>query len=479
MLLTQFKGLKVGDSKNQLSVNFNNYPKIEHHVHAEGGTLTPQTLTFLANKNGLPVPDHLFAPNNTIAYKDGDFIDFLRAYDNATDYILTFDDVYEVTYRYLKKCHEEGAIYVELMCSPDHGKRDRKKFEASSSAFSDVAMTSVATTSRFGVLTYQDFVNAIAKAIDAAKMEFGIEARMLMVLLRHQYNIEGALDNTMQEILGYLHPYVVGIHLAGDEFAFKPALFTTHFQQAKAHGLKLAAHAGEHADGDSVVDAIHALALDRIGHGVRAIESPKAMALIKERGIALELCPTSNLKLRLYESIEQHPLPQFLAQGVKFSINSDDPGFFGRSLGQEHDLVQKSFNLSDAQMLEITKNAILTSFCSPQLMQKLIAHHDLYCAYHALKQSLQPFSQNDVYACLEGYGQSLSHTTLQTLKESCERTCSDSDNYASLKKQVESLENCHASYEQACDLHEKALAQSIQAFEELQIAATHKKVQLK
>lgn len=309
-------------------------PIIEHHVHAEGGTLEPEELVVLANRNGMPIPEAMFGPNNTLKFKDRDFFDFLSVYDQATSYILTPRDIQEVIYRYLRRCHQEGAVFVELTCSPDHVQKCRKTYKDVQEGLTlGVASSSHAHQDAGENISYAQFVNAVAAGIDQARQEFGIEARILMVLLRH--NGKEAAMKTLDDMLAYRHPYVVGMNLAGDEENFPPALFIDCYTKAKRHGLKLTAHVGEHAGPEKIIEAVDLLGLDRVGHGVTAVRSELVMDFIRDRKIALELCPSSNLSLGLFPSLNEHPLRTFFDRGILFSINSDDPAFFGSSLGQE------------------------------------------------------------------------------------------------------------------------------------------------
>ena len=163
-------------------------PISELHVHAEGGILDSKTLIYLAKKNHLPEPSHLVGPAQTIAYEQGNYFDFLKVYDEATRYILTMEDIEEVIFRYLKRCHQEGVIYVELTCSPDHIKQFRQSYRQiwQDLQKTDVALHRSRASQRVEIsLCYSKFVDAIVRAIDKANQAFGIESRILMVLLRH------------------------------------------------------------------------------------------------------------------------------------------------------------------------------------------------------------------------------------------------------------------------------------------------------
>ncbi len=403
-MLTAFNSAqKVKETS--IPIQFKHLPKVEHHVHAEGGTLTPDTIEMLATRNSMPIPFEIFGLNQTLTFKEKDFFDFLAVYDKATSYILTTADIQEVIYRYLKRCHQEGAIYIELTCSPDHVKRFRQTFDdvhaqLMGKAAASKEMAQVGATE----ISYSQFVDAVVAGIDQANKEFGIEARIIMVLLRH--NGKDAAMKTLDDLIAYPHPYVVGINLAGDEENFPPELFKECYAKAKMHGLKLTAHVGEHAGPEKIVEAVEQLRLDRVGHGVTAIQDPKVMRFLREKGIALELCPTSNLALGLFPSLKEHPLKQFFDNGILFSINSDDPTFFGSSLGQEYDKVQAHWGFSTEQMLMICRNSITTSFAEESLKQQLLCYVTLYAEFNKLKAMLDPYKFNRIYQELEKYERS-------------------------------------------------------------------------
>lgn len=403
-MLTAFQTIQV--PKNSIAPNpdskiFKQLPKVELHVHAEGGTLDQDTLKWLAQKNQAQVPTHLFSEDQAnLKYNAPDFGHFLSAYDQATSLIQSTEEVQEVIYRYLKRCHLEGATYVELTCSPDHVQKFRKTYQdvQAELAGSELMKKSEPTQES---ISYARFVEAVVAGINQANKEFGIEARILMVLLRH--NGADAAMKTLNDMLAYRHPYVVGINLAGDEEKFPPELFVDCYAKAKKAGLKLTAHVGEHAGPDKIVEAVEKMHLDRVGHGVTAIRSPQVMKFLRDNKVPLELCPSSNVSLGLFGSLAEHPLKQFLDQGILFSINSDDPTFFGSSLGQEYAKVQAQWQLTDEQMLKIAANSIQASFAEATLKDFLLAQVALYEQYHKLKKMLEPFKQTRLYQELLRY----------------------------------------------------------------------------
>ena len=315
-------------------------PKAELHVHLEG-TAPPDLIRRLAERNGLPVPERLFDGPHRFAYTD--FLDFLRAYDRAASVIRTADDYRDVVYEYLAACAREGAIYVELTASPDH---------AALVGLSD-----------------EEHLDGIARGIDDARRDFGIEARVLISCVRN-FGVEQAL-RVARYAAQLPHPYVVGFSMAGDEENFPAADYAEAFAIAAGAGLGCTVHAGEWAGADSVRAGL-TLPVTRIGHGVRAIEDPALVEELAARAIVLECCPTSNVVLGAFPSYEEHPLPRLAAAGVKITLGSDDPPYFGASIGGEYGICAERFGFDDEALLEITRTAIAAAFCDETLKKSLI-----------------------------------------------------------------------------------------------------------
>jgi adenosine deaminase len=309
-------------------------------VHLEG-TASPELVRKLAERNGMPVPEGLFADEETYAYTD--FLDFLRAYDLAAAVIRTGDDYRDVTYDYLARCAREGAIYVELIVSPDH---------AAQVGLSD-----------------EEHLDGVGRGIDAARAEHGIEARMLVTAIRN-FGGERAL-RVARYAASRPHPYVVGFQLAGDEAGFPADLFAEPYRTAAEAGLGCSVHAGEWAGPQSVRAALE-LPVTRIGHGVRSVEDPALVAELAEREIVLECCPTSNVVLGIYASYEEHPLRALRAAGVRVTLASDDPPWFGASIGGEYAVCADRLGFSDAALLELTRTALEAAFCEEKLKENLI-----------------------------------------------------------------------------------------------------------
>jgi adenosine deaminase len=315
--------------------------KAELHVHLEG-TAPPVLIRRLAERNGLALPAGLLAGGDRFAWRD--FLDFLDTYDLAASVIRTAEDYRDITYEYLRACAGEGCIYVELTASPDHA--------------SAVGLTD---TEHYG---------GIAQGIDDARRDFGIEARILASVVRN-FGVEAALAIARRHA-GERHPYVVGFSMAGDEAGYPPGPFAEAFAIAAGSGLGCTVHAGEHAGAESVRAALE-LPVTRISHGVRAIEDPALVRELAERGIVLEVCPTSNVALGVFESYERHPLGALRAAGVRVTLGSDDPPYFGCSIGSEYAVARECLGMDEGTLLEMTRTAVEGSFADDGLKRALLA----------------------------------------------------------------------------------------------------------
>jgi adenosine deaminase len=314
--------------------------KAELHVHLEG-TAPPALIRRLAERNGLPVPNGVFDGPDRFAYTG--FLDFLRTYDRAASVIRTAEDYRDVTYEYLASCARDGAIYVELIVSPQHA-----------------ALVN---------LDPEEHLDAIARGIDAARVDHAIEARILLTAIRNEGVAQAV--SVARYAASRPHPYVVGFQMAGDEANFPASDFKEAFDIAAEAGLGCSVHAGEWAGPQSVRAALE-LPVTRIGHGVRSIEDPALVEELAARGTVLECCPTSNVVLDLFRSYEDHPLPRLMDAGVKVTLASDDPPWFGASIGGEYAVCRERYGFGDDRLRTITRTAIDAAFCEKSLKQSLM-----------------------------------------------------------------------------------------------------------
>ena len=316
--------------------------KAELHVHLEG-TAPPELVSHIATRNGVDLPERLLGTDGRFRYTD--FLDFLRTYDLAASVIRTGEDYRDITYQYLCSCARGGAIYVELTASPDH---------AALVGLSD-----------------EEHWDGIARGIDDARRDTGIEGRILISAVRN-FGVEQAL-RVARHAAERPHPYVVGFSMAGDEAGFPAHDFVEAFEIAAEAGLGCTIHAGEWAGADSVRAALE-LPVTRIAHGVRSIEDPALVSELAASGIVLECCPTSNVVLGVYPSYEDHPLPALRDAGVRVTLGSDDPPYFGATIEGEYDVCAERMGFSEEDLRGITRTAIEAAFCDEALRAALRSH---------------------------------------------------------------------------------------------------------
>lgn len=321
-----------------------NLKKAELHVHLEG-TISPDLAKKLAKRNNVTLPNGLVAPDEK-SYLSKDFLDFLKVYDTLASVIKNPQDYYDITFDYLKSNAQEHAIYIEMMYSPDHA-------EQSSG------------------IPSKEHLAAIQQAIDDAKNQFDVVGRIIITAVRH-FGIE-ACERVAKQAAIDKFPCVTGFGLGGDEAKFPPKLFTKTYQIAADAGLECTVHAGEFDSAKGMEEAMKNLPITRIGHGVRVIYSPDIMAMVKDKGIALEVCPTSNIFLGLFKDMSSHPFPKLYEAGIKVSINSDDPPFMSTTLAQEYQRIQDSYHYSDDTMNNITRMAIEAAFVDEKTRKELLA----------------------------------------------------------------------------------------------------------
>ncbi len=314
--------------------------KAEIHVHLEA-TISPDLCRKFANRNKVEISDNIFG--SQYAYAWDDFYDFIKKYDIVTSVIQTPEDYRELTYNYLKECAESNVIYVEAMISSTHAKQRG--------------------------MTYHSFLEGVVEGAQQAKSDFGIVSKYIMNGIRHLG--PDSVQKTADEVLKNPHDDLVGFGLAGDELHFPPKIFTKTFDMLQEARFPITVHAGEWDGPERIRDAIKLLHPTRLGHGVRSIEDPALVELIKELDIILEACPTSNVATKIYKNYQDHPVKKLFDQGVLITVNSDDPPFFNASIAGEYE-VMRTLGLSDDQLKSLTKNDVEYAFCDQNTKSKLL-----------------------------------------------------------------------------------------------------------
>lgn len=315
-------------------------PKAELHCHIEGAAPT-SLVQKQAEKYGVDVSPIIDSAGQ---YRWDDFTSFLLAYDQASSVFRAPADYALLSETYFRMLAAEGAIYGEIFISPDHAQA--------------------------AGLSYSSYVEGLAAGIERAKKDTGIEGRMIAIGVRH-FGAR-AVERVASEVVGNMHPLVTGFGLAGDEREGHPANFAKAFRIAGEAGLGLTAHAGEFGGPESIQAALEFLRVKRLGHGVRAIEDKNLMKRLADERIVLEVCPGSNVALGVYSVLRFHPVNMLRREGIRVTLNSDDPPFFRTTLGKEYASVAETFNWSFEDQLAITQTAIEAAFCDHSTKQRLL-----------------------------------------------------------------------------------------------------------
>ena len=324
-------------------------PKAELHLHIEG-SLEPEMLFALAQRNQVNIP---FASVEDIrkAYNFSNLQDFLDIYYQGMAVLLTAQDFYDLTWAYLERAHADHVRHVEIFFDPQ-GHTER------------------------GV-PFAEVITGISDALADGEKQWGITSQLIMCFLRHLD--EAAAEATLDEALPYLDR-IAGVGLDSSENGHPPSKFAKVFARARSLGLKLVAHAGEEGPPEYVHEALDVLHVDRIDHGNRALEDAGLVKRLAGEGMTLTVCPLSNLKLCVIGDIADSPVKQMLDSGLKATVNSDDPAYFGGYVNANYHAIADALDLSREQLSALARNSFTGSFLPPDQIAHLLAEIDHYDA---------------------------------------------------------------------------------------------------
>jgi adenosine deaminase len=313
-------------------------PLCELHRHLDG-SIRLETILELADQHGIKLPSHDvagLAPYVHIDESAPGLMAFIDRFEHMTAVLVDADACRRVAYENVEDAKREGIDYIELRYSP--------WFMAETHAMDPA-----------------EVMEACADGIRAAERDTGVRANIIGILSR-TYGVEICMKE-LDAILAH-RDHIVAVDLAGDEARFPAHLFKEHFKRVRDAGLHVTIHAGE-ADGPrSVWSAIRDLGSERIGHGFRASEDPALVDYLAEQGIGLESCPTSNLHISAVENYASHPIKQLADHGVKFCLNTDDPGISAIDIAHEYNIAAPAVGLTDEQVLQSQRDALDMAFLS-------------------------------------------------------------------------------------------------------------------
>ncbi len=332
-----------------LSAFIKGLPKAELHLHIEG-SLEPELMFDLAARNGLSLP---FTSVEAVraAYDFSNLQDFLDIYYAGASVLLTRADFHDLAMAYFERAAADQVRHAEIFFDPQ-------------------------THTDRGV-GFDVVMEGLLSAMTEAKGRFGLTSKLILCFLRHLPE-EAALA-TLAEAEPWLDQ-IAGVGLDSSEQGHPPSKFARVFAAAGAKGLKVVAHAGEEGPPAYVWEALNILKIDRIDHGNRSLEDPALVQRIVAEGLTLTVCPLSNHKLCVVSDLAQHPIKQMLDLGLKATINSDDPAYFGGYVNANFSAVTKAVGLTRDEIVTLAKNSFTGSFLAPDEIAAHLAEIDAYCA---------------------------------------------------------------------------------------------------
>lgn len=326
-------------------------PKVELHVH-HVGSASPRIVAELAarHEGRTPVPADPEALSSYFEFRDFDH--FIEVYLSVVDLIRDPTDVWILTHEIARDLASQQVRYAELTVTPySHVRRG---------------------------IPAPAFCEAIEDARRRAEADFG-------VVLRWCFDIPGeagqpAAEETLRIALEERPDGLISFGLGGPEVGVPRPPFKPYFEQARAAGLRSVPHAGETTGPEAIWDALRELGAERIGHGIAAARDPRLVEHLAERGIALEVCPTSNVRTRAVPAIEEHPLRALVDAGLLVTINSDDPPMFGTTLNREYAVAAELLGCGPEGVVMLARNAVMASFLPEPEKARLAAEIDRYAA---------------------------------------------------------------------------------------------------
>ncbi len=316
-------------------------PKVELHLHIEG-TLEPEMMFELAQRNQVALPyDSPQAVKE--AYQFHNLQSFLDIYYQGANVLLHEQDFYDLTWAYLLRCQQDNVIHTEIFFDPQtHTERG---------------------------IAFDTVINGIYRALQDGEKQLGISSQIIMCFLRHLD--EESAFTTLEMALVHKDK-IVGVGLDSSEKGHPPEKFQRVFEKALAEGFLTVAHAGEEGPVSNIYNSLSLLKTTRIDHGVRCVDDPQLVQQLAEQRIPLTVCPLSNLKLKVFETMDEHNIVELLRQGLCVTINSDDPSYFGGYMTDNFLAVANAHSMTKQELAQFTLNAIEASFVDDAHKQRMV-----------------------------------------------------------------------------------------------------------
>ena len=327
-------------------------PKAELHLHIEG-SLEPELMFALAERNGVSIP---FASVEEVraAYNFSNLQDFLDIYYAGANVLQTEADFRDLAIAYFDRAAADGVVHAEIFFDPQtHTDRG---------------------------IAFGTVITGLLAGMADAEAKHGLTSKLILCFLRHLS--EEAAFETLRQAGPWLDR-IAGVGLDSSEVGHPPEKFARVFAEARAKGLRLVAHAGEEGPPEYVYQALDLLDIDRLDHGNRSLEDPVLTARLARTGMTLTVCPLSNVKLCNVASIDEHPIDRMLEVGLRATINSDDPAYFGGYIGENFRAAAEARGLDKDDLVMLARNSFLGSFLTDDQVAGHLARLDAYAAGHA------------------------------------------------------------------------------------------------
>ena len=326
-------------------------PKAELHLHIEG-SLEPELMFALARRNGVALP---YADVEAVraAYAFSNLQDFLDIYYAGAAVLLVEQDFHDLAAAYFDRIAADGVLHAEIMFDPQ-------------------------THTARGV-AFDTVIRGLLSAMTAAEARHGITSRLIMCFLRH-LSEEDAFA-TLAQAAPWLDR-IEAVGLDSSEQGHPPAKFARVFAAARAQGLRLVAHAGEEGPPEYVLEALDLLHVERLDHGNRSLENPVLTARLARQGTTLTVCPLSNLKLCVVADMADHPIDRMLREGLRATVNSDDPAYFGGYVADNYLAAAQGRGLGRSELAMLARNSFLGSFLPDEAVAGHLATLDTYLTAH-------------------------------------------------------------------------------------------------
>ena len=323
-------------------------PKAELHLHIEG-TLEPELFFELANRNSISIP-YQTVEELSNAYQFDCLQDFLDIYYKGTQVLIHEQDFFDLTWAYLTQCKEQNIVHTEIMFDPQ-SHTDRG-------------------------IAFETVIQGISRACQQAEKEYGISSFLIMSYLRHLS--EASAFEILEMSIPFKH-LIKAVGLDSSEMGYPPSKFENVFEASIAEGYIPLAHAGEEGPAEYIWEAIDVLKIKRIDHGNRCLEDENLISEIIKRDLALTVCPLSNKALQVVKDLKKHPLKRMLGLGLKVTVNSDDPAYFGGQLIANFEAMIEELNLSREEIIQLVRNSFQYSLLDRVPKQFLLDKVNKFC----------------------------------------------------------------------------------------------------